>query len=235
MIRVMRNARRALSYRSRFICIPFPPNQSRLRMAATFGGGSGYRASGLGFWWQRLATLGQEQMIAGKHGLLALIENFQALNDETHIRSFVGPLFGDGDLAANGVADEDGFDEAEPIVPVGKGEGVDVPRSHADGDAEDKRAVGDALTEILGFAPLGVHVMGIEVAGLPGVEDDVGLGDGAAQGLPFFALGVILEMSLPNLHGVPRAPRTSWPDQNDGIRCYSRMVGSCVWRVVASH
>ena len=41
--------------------------------------------------------------------------------------------------------------------------------------------MGDALPELLRLAPLGVHVMRVEVAGLPGVEDDIGLGDGASQ------------------------------------------------------
>jgi hypothetical protein len=44
--------------------------------------------------------------------------------------------------------------------------GVNCACRHANSDTEDERTVCDTLPEILGFAPFGVHMMRIEVAGL---------------------------------------------------------------------
>jgi len=42
--------------------------------------------------------------------------------------------------------------------------------------------MGDALAEFPPLAPLGVHVMGIEIAALASAQNDVGLGNGPARG-----------------------------------------------------
>jgi len=56
--------------------------------------------------------------------------------------------------------------------------------------------VRDALAERLPRAPLRVDVVREPVPGLPGVQDDVRLGDGAAGGLPPLADLVVLEVPL---------------------------------------
>jgi hypothetical protein len=54
----------------------------------------------------------------------------------------------------------------------------------------------DAVLERLVLAEFGIHVVREEIARMPGVKDDVRLGDGAAQRLPRGAHGVVLEKLL---------------------------------------
>src|SRR3546814_16293509 len=49
----------------------------------------------------------------------------------------------------------------------------------ADADREDHRAVRDALADILRRAPDGIHMMREEIAGMAGVNDEIGFGDRA--------------------------------------------------------
>src|SRR5262249_17732645 len=53
---------------------------------------------------------------------------------------------------------------------------------HADANAEDQRPVRHPLAKGLAAAPFGIHVVRKKVAGLSSVQDDIGLGDGAADG-----------------------------------------------------
>ena len=57
-------------------------------------------------------------------------------------------------------------DKADAVVAIGEGDGIDLIGGHADADAQDERAMGDALFEFLGLDPFGIHVMGEEIAGL---------------------------------------------------------------------
>ena len=67
--------------------------------------------------------------------------------------------------------------------------------------------MGDALAEGLGAAELGIHVVGEEIPRMAGMDDDVGLGDRAAQGLPCRADHVVLEkLLLLHLSLLPLAP-----------------------------
>ena len=84
--------------------------------------------------------------------------------------------------AGDRVADEDRLDEAELIVAIGHRVGIDVARGLSDADAENQRAVRNAPFKGLGLAPLRIHVVGVEITRLPGVHDDVRLGDRAAGG-----------------------------------------------------
>src|SRR5687768_8344978 len=56
--------------------------------------------------------------------------------------------------------------------------------------------MGNSLPELLGLAPLRVHVVRVEVAGLPGMEHDVGFGDRPPQRPPLGAELVLLEVAL---------------------------------------
>src|SRR3546814_8248155 len=51
----------------------------------------------------------------------------------------------------------------------------------ADADREDHRAVRDALADILRRAPDGIHMMREEIAGMAGVNDEIGFGDRAPE------------------------------------------------------
>src|SRR2546426_514737 len=70
-----------------------------------------------------------------------LVPDFEALGHDAEPRPFVIALGGDGDSAADGVADKDRLWEAEAFVAVSHGEGVDLPSGHPDRDTEDQCAV----------------------------------------------------------------------------------------------
>jgi hypothetical protein len=133
-------------------------------------------------------------MLADQHGLVVLIEHLDLLGHDPALGPLrVIALVDDCGGDANGIADEDRPDEAQPIIAIRHRAHIDRPGGHADRYAEDQRAVRDALAEILGFTPLGVHMVWEEVAGLSGMYHDVGLGDRAAERLAGEADGVIFE------------------------------------------
>jgi hypothetical protein len=133
-------------------------------------------------------------MFADEHGFAALVRDLQRFYDDSVSGPFgvVAFLF-DGDRSANCVADENRFDESQSIVAVTHSLRIDYPSRKANTDREDERAMRHPLTERLGTAPLGVHVMGKEVTGLSGVEHNVGLGDSAAAGLACVAGCVVFK------------------------------------------
>jgi hypothetical protein len=82
------------------------------------------------------------------------------------------------------------------------------PRCHSHANAKDQGSVGQTLSERLSFAPFGIHMMRVEVAGLTGVHHDVGLGDGAAASFPVCA-GFVIFKILFLKHLFLRSPRNS--------------------------
>jgi len=154
------------------------------------------------------ASFYEQKMLGDEDGFIALVDYVESFDDDT-VRGALGvfaELF-DGDVDANGVVEEHGFHETEAVVAVTHGAGIDGASGHADGYAEDEGAVGDALAEGLGLAPLGIHVMRVEVTGLAGVEDDVGFSDGAADGLAGVSCCKVFEEGFdghPMLHSVAR-------------------------------
>ena len=141
------------------------------------------------------ASLHHQQVFAGQDDFAALVGHLAKFYDHAVAGRFrtVFPLL-DGDGDVNGVADEDGADEAEAVVTVGEGFGVDMAGGHADCHAEDEGPVGDTLAEGLRAAPLGIHVVRVKVAGLACVDHDVGFGDGAAERLPHSAECVVFKV-----------------------------------------
>src|ERR1700759_1638353 len=86
-------------------------------------------------------------------------------------------------LGADRIPDKHGSDETQAVVAIGHGDFVDEVGGEADGDAEDERAVGDAMLKRLGIAPFFVHMMREKITGLPGMENDVRFRDRAAGGM----------------------------------------------------
>ena len=112
-------------------------------------------------------------MLTDEHRLPHLIGHFEQFDDDAVVRAArMVALLRDRRLGPDGVADEHRLDEAQAIVTGGYRAGIDVRRRHPDADAEDECAVRHAPFEVLRRAPLGVHVVGKEVAGLAGVGDD---------------------------------------------------------------
>ena len=54
--------------------------------------------------------------------------------------------------------------------------------------------MGDALAEALRLHELGVHVMREEITGVAGMDDEIGLGDGAPVGHPLAADFIVFEI-----------------------------------------
>jgi hypothetical protein len=143
-------------------------------------------------------------MLACQHGLVALIDHLDALDHDAVIGALgVVALVFDGDPDVNRIADEDGLDEAQTVVAVGESQRINGTGRHADADAEDQRAMGDALPEVLRLTPLCIHVMGIKIAGLPRMEHNIGLRNRAPQRLTRVAQGIVLEVAFLDHSSVP--------------------------------
>src|SRR5690242_19869998 len=127
-------------------------------------------------------ALHQIQMLADQHSLIVLVEHLDLLGHYPALGTLGEiALIGDCGADADGIADKDRPDEAQPIIAIRHRARINRPGGHADRYAEDQRAVRDPLAEILRLAPLGVHMMREEIAGPPGMYHDVGLGDRAAE------------------------------------------------------
>jgi hypothetical protein len=137
----------------------------------------------------------EEEVFDGHDEFEVLVVGMDLFDDDAEFGFFMVVLAFDGYFRTEGVADEDGADEAEAIVAIGHGDFVYFVGCLADGDAKDERSVGDASFEGLGLAPFFVHVMGEEITGLAGMNDYVRLCDGAAcsaAALPWLKLFVVL-------------------------------------------
>jgi hypothetical protein len=146
-------------------------------------------------------------VVGYEDGFAALVEDFEGFDDD----AVCGPLrifaqLFDRDADMDGVVEEDGLDEAETIVAIAHGAGIDGSGCHADCDAEDQSSMGHALAEGLGAAPLGVHVMRIEVAGLARMQDYIGFCDGSADGFAACAGDKVFEKHF-GCHGGSLATR----------------------------
>ena len=138
--------------------------------------------------------LHQIEMLAGKDDLFFLIEDFYLFNHVAVIRLFgVIPFFSDSGFDGDGVADVDGANEADAIVAVGEGNGVDDVGGHTNGDTENKRTMGDAALEFLGFDPFLVHMVGKKVACLPCVQHDIGFSNSATECFAAFSNFVLFK------------------------------------------
>src|SRR5579863_8768610 len=146
-----------------------------------------------GFSLRAAALLDHQDVIGGEHDLIALVQDFAALDDAALARpARVVLLCGDGDARADRVADEDRPDKAQAIVTIREGHWIDQRRREPDADRKNHRAMRDALAEGRRLHELGVEVMGKEISRVAGVDDKVGLGNRATVGQPDVAELVIL-------------------------------------------
>src|SRR5262249_48108645 len=89
----------------------------------------------------------------------------------------------------------------------GQGAHGRVVQAEAAGHGEHEQAVGDGAAEGGGAGELVVHVDGVEVAAEAGEIDDVGFGNGAAQGLPVLPDLDVLEVQVLGGERHRHAPR----------------------------
>jgi len=143
-------------------------------------------------------------MLAGKHDFIPLIQNSQAFADDTEIRPFrMVSLPADRHLRADRVSDMHRLDEAKLLVAVRERFGIDLPGSHPDANAENKRTVGDPPSEVLRLAPFLVHVMGIEIARLSRMQNNIRLGNRTSPGVAGISNPIILEENRPHSRSAP--------------------------------
>lgn len=128
-----------------------------------------------------VALLAHQQMVSDHNGFALLVNDVEMLGHNALVGMLLMVfLIANGDYRMDGVADIDRFDKAQVVVAIRESDGIDKRGSKANSHAEGQRAVGDALTEVVLLAPIGVYVVRKEVARLAGVNHDVGLGDGLA-------------------------------------------------------
>ena len=121
-------------------------------------------------------------MLASYDRLLVLIKHLTELYDDPMIREFGGiALFLDRDPDSQRITNEYRFDKTEAIVAVGERFRIDLTSRETDGNAEYQSSMGQALLERLQLAPFRVHVVRVKVTRLSGMQDNVGLRDGATR------------------------------------------------------
>ncbi len=154
-------------------------------------------------------------MLAIKHCLTALVHNRRRLEEPAESGAFwIGVLLFHRDVDVNRIADIHRADEPQFIVTVTECERIDRTGGESDADAEYHRAMRDPLAELLRLAPFGIHMMWIEVAAVTGVDDYIGLGDGATEGLAarsdlvVFQILFAAQAADPPLPGVRPATRS---------------------------
>lgn len=155
----------------------------------------------------------QEKMFADQHRFASLVEDPGCLDYDSIVWSFgIVPFLLDRDVDMQGITDEYGAHKTQSVVSVGHRVGIDDPRGHSDPDAEDEGAVCDTSAKGLGAAPFFVHVVGIEVARVAGVQNNVGFCDRAAAGHPLGADLIIFKIQCRH-----RDPPAWYKKQREGI------------------
>lgn len=85
-------------------------------------------------------------MITDQHRLTPLVEHLAEFYHQSGTFALrVIPLLPDRDAHADRIADEDGFDESQPVVAVRESVGIHNPCRHPDGHTENQRAVSNPL------------------------------------------------------------------------------------------
>jgi hypothetical protein len=136
-----------------------------------------------------------ENMLAVENYFAALIDHFACFDDSAKtwtLRIFF--LFLDGDARVNRVTYKDRFGETQPVISVSESNRIDLTRRQSDSDRERHRSVGDALTEWGLARELRVHMMGKEVAGVTGMQNEISLGNGPPRGLSLDPDDVVIEV-----------------------------------------
>src|ERR1700757_2444074 len=136
-----------------------------------------------------------ENMLAVEHRFAALIDHFACFDDPAKTWPFrVFFLSLDCDARVNRVAYKDRFRETQPVVSVSECNRIDLARRQSDSNRERHGSVSDALTEQGLTRELRVHMMGKEVARVPGMQNEISLGKGPSRGLSLGPDDVVLEV-----------------------------------------
>ncbi len=140
-------------------------------------------------------------MFAQHHEFVMLIETFHQFSYQAVFRFFMFLFVFDSNVHPDCIINKNGFDKAEPLIPVGNGYFIDKISGQSDRHSKDEGAMGNPAAKRLGLAPFFVHMMGEKVARLSRVDHDIGFGDRPAPGLSGMIQFEFLEVLLYE-HGV---------------------------------
>src|ERR1700720_603991 len=136
-----------------------------------------------------------ENMLAVEHHFAALIDHFACFDDSAKtwtLRVFFLSL--DCDARVDRVSYKDRFRETQPVISVSECNRIDLACCQSDSNRERHGSVSDALTERGLTRKLRVHMMGKEVAGVTGMQNEISLGNGPSRGLSLGPYNVVLEV-----------------------------------------
>jgi hypothetical protein len=123
-------------------------------------------------------------MFADHYQFPVLVMGFDGFGDQAVAWFFVFGLVADPYGNFYRVTDKDGADKTQAFVSIGHGDFIDMIGRQSDGDTKNEGAMCDPFLKRLCLAPFFIHVMGKEITGLAGMEDDIRFRDGAAGRLP---------------------------------------------------
>ena len=107
-----------------------------------------------------VALLAHQQMVGDHNGFALLVNDVEMLGHDALVGMLLMVfLIANGDYRMDGVADIDRFDKAQVVVAIGESDGIDKRGSKANSHTECQRTVGDALTKVILFAPIGIYMM----------------------------------------------------------------------------
>src|SRR5262245_34135868 len=152
------------------------------------------------------------------HDLVALVDDRARDGDDAAVGLRRLRLSDDLRAQPDGVADLDRVLELPAEADEREcGEGLSGPGEQTGLNGEPEQAVGDPLAEERRLHELGVGVEHVVVAGEPGEEDDVGLGDRTPWRLVLLADLDVVEVPLRHRHVRRRIARAGSPSRCPGI------------------
>jgi hypothetical protein len=143
---------------------------------------------------QGFIPLDEVQVLADQNGLLFLIADLYPFHDDAMFRPLrIFAFLVNGSCHINRVAQENRQDETHVVVAIRHRARIDIARGHSNGDTQNQRAVRDSPPERLCPAPRFIHMMRVEIAGLPGMQNYIRFGNGSAAGSSLIADPVLLK------------------------------------------
>lgn len=139
-------------------------------------------------------------MFADHYQFIMLVKTFHQLGDNPESRFLMFLLFFIGNLYPDGIMNKNRPGKTKPLIAIGHGDLINQVGSKTDCHCKDQGAMRHPLFKGLGFAPLGIHMMGKKITGLPGVNNNIRFGDGPAKCLADFIYNIFLKI-FPDKHG----------------------------------
>src|SRR5580704_14666551 len=143
-----------------------------------------------------LGPLGREKNVLAVHDdLVSLIQHLTSFHHAAVCRTFrILLFFLNRDPGAQRIPNEHGLGKAQLVVTVGERNRIDLAGCESDADGESHGAVGNSLAKLGLACKLGINVMREKISRVSGMDDDIGLGDGAPRGHTPSSHSIVLEI-----------------------------------------